>query len=247
MKPITCLLIEDEKLSRDELRYLLEPYDYIHIVGEADSGTVGYALIKSLKPDLIFLDISMPGMSGMELAAKFDYLASRPKIVFTTAHQDYAVKAFELDALDYLLKPYDDRRFHATMERIRQCFSSIKSIEKRASPSQFTGQVKRIAVLRDDKTLLLDLQQIFYCAAENEKIYLHTYQDIYEVTGTLLDVIERAYLFRIHRSYAVNLLHIHELYPWFNGTYQICLNDALKTKLTVSRSYVKTLKSELHL
>lgn len=247
MKPITCLLIEDEKLSRDELRYLLEPYDYIHILGEADSGTEGYAMIKALKPDLIFLDISMPGMSGVDLAAKLDYLANRPKIVFTTAHQDYAVKAFELDALDYLLKPYDDRRFHATMERIRQYFSDLKATEKDTHPMSLSGQVKRIAVQRDDKTLLLDLQQVVYCCAENDKIYIHTHQAIYDVGGTLLDVIERAHLFRIHRSYAVNLQHIHELYPWFNGTYQICMNDAVKTKLTVSRSYVKTLKSALRL
>lgn len=247
MKPITCLLIEDEKHSRDELRYLLEPYAYIETIGEASSGTDGYDLIKSLRPDLIFLDISMPGMSGIELAGKLSYLAHHPQIVFTTAHQDHAVKAFELGAIDYLLKPYDERRFHATMERIRQHFSSQSSHVRTVSAHTSETKPARLAVQRDEKTLLIDMTQILYCSAENDRILIHTLQGDFDTNCTLQDLIEKTQLFRIHRSYAVNLSHISELYPWFNGTYQVCLSNLAHTPLTVSRSYVKALKKILHL
>lgn len=247
MKPITCLLIEDEKLSRDELRYLLEPYAYIEVIGEASSGLEGYELIKTLRPDLIFLDISMPGMSGIELAGKLSYLAHRPQIVFTTAHQDHAVKAFELGAIDYLLKPYDERRFHATMERIRQHFVLQHTHTRPGTPLTPEPKPTRLAVQLDDKTLLIDMSQILYCSAENDRILVHTLQGDYDTSCTLQELIEKTHLFRIHRSYAVNLSHIAELYPWFNGTYQVCLSDPAHTPLTVSRSYVKALKKVFQL
>ena len=246
MKTLTCLIIEDEPLTLEELKYLLKSYDYIEMIGEAKNGIEGLQQIKSLKPDLIFLDINMPGLSGIELAEQLKYLSKRPLVIFTTAHQSYAINAFELGALDYLLKPYDDKRLHLTMERVLK--SMPLSIGTEVSSQEFyKAELGRLAVTVSDKVLLIDVNQITYCIAENDKVIVHTRQDEYETNNTLLEVTEKTKLFKIHRSCIVNLKAVKELYPWFNGTYQIKLDDKEQNILTVSRSHVKPLKQALGL
>ncbi len=244
MKALTCLIIEDEHLTLEELKYLLKPYDYIEIIGEARNGTEGLQLIKSLKPDLIFLDINMPGLSGIELTEHLIYLSKRPVVIFTTAHQGYALDAFELGALDYLLKPYDQKRLHITMERILKSVQASTVSENTLQEPQKEG-IGRLAVTVSDKVLLIDIEHITHCVSESEKTIVFSRQGQYETRYTLSEVEEKTKFFRVHRSCIVNLKAVTEIYPWFNGTYQIKINDKAQTLLTVSRSHVKPLKQAL--
>lgn len=242
MITFTCILIEDELHTREELKYLLEPYECIEIIGEAADGISGYELIKQLKPDLVFLDISMPGMSGIELASRMVFLNKEPKVIFTTAHREYALNAFDLGAFDYLLKPYEASRIQKMIQKLIQSEGSKSTeskVDKLAEPKSH-----KLAVQSRDKVILIDLKSILYCSSENEKVKVVSTLGEFESTMTLSEIAEKTTLFRIHRGILVNLDYAQELYPWFNGTYQLVLRDDQRTTLTVSRSYVKQLKDQ---
>lgn len=244
MKKITCILVEDEKPSMDELRFILEPYEMLEIIGEATTGKSGFELIKTLHPDLVFLDISMPEGSGIELASKLMFLTKRPEIIFTTAHTQHAINAFELGAIDYLLKPYDDRRLHKTMERVRELFAPSPVEEAIVATSE---KCERLPVMQGEKVVLVPVDQINYCSTDKDQTLIHTREGVLRCNLTLSEITLKTNLFRVHRGTLVNLSKIKEIYPWFNGTYQIVLNDSLGSILLVSRSYVKVLKQKLHI
>lgn len=237
-----CLIIEDETHSREELKYLLEPYECIQIIGEASDGLSGYERIKQDKPDLVFLDISMPGLSGIEIASRLVFLNKQPMIIFTTAHREYALNAFDIGAFDYLLKPYDPSRIKKMIEKLLKQEApkgNVSELTKEQPPKTF-----KLAVQSRDKVILIDLKSILYCYSENDRVTVVSSLGQFECTMTLGEIAEKTNLFRIHRSYLVNLDFALELYPWFNGTYQLVLKDDAKTVLTVSRSYVKQLKEQ---
>lgn len=244
MKKITCILVEDEKPSMDELRFILEPYEMLEIIGEANTGKSGFELTKALHPDLVFLDISMPEGSGIELASKLMFLTKRPEIIFTTAHTQHAINAFELGAIDYLLKPYDERRLHKTMERVRELFLPSPVEAAAAANSE---KCDRLPVFQGEKVVLVPIDQIDYCSADKDQTLIHTSDGVLSCNLTLSEIIQKTNLFRVHRGTLVNLRRIKEIYPWFNGTYQIVLNDSKGSSLVVSRSFVKALKQELHI
>lgn len=236
------LIIEDEVHSKEELRYLLEPYECIEVIGSASDGISGYERIKELKPDLIFLDISMPGLSGIELASRMTFLNKQPLIIFTTAHREYAINAFDIGAFDYLLKPYDATRIQKMIEKLNRLdLQKSNSLDAQKEPVLKTN---KLAVQSRDKVILIDLKSILYCYSENDRIIVVSSLGQFDSTMTLCEIGEKTNLFRIHRSYLVNLDYAQELYPWFNGTYQLVLKDDSKTVLTVSRSYVKLLKEQ---
>lgn len=236
------LIIEDEVHSKEELRYLLEPYECIEVIGSASDGISGYERIKELKPDLIFLDISMPGLSGIELASRMTFLNKQPLIIFTTAHREYAINAFDIGAFDYLLKPYDATRIQKMIEKLNRLdLQKSNSLDAQKEPVLKTN---KLAVQSRDKVILIDLKSILYCYSENDRIIVVSSLGQFDSTMTLCEIAEKTNLFRIHRSYLVNLDYAQELYPWFNGTYQLVLKDDSKTVLTVSRSYVKLLKEQ---
>lgn len=236
------LIIEDEVHSKEELSYLLEPYECIEVIGSASDGISGYERIKELKPDLIFLDISMPGLSGIELASRMTFLNKQPLIIFTTAHREYAINAFDIGAFDYLLKPYDATRIQKMIEKLNRLdLQKSNSLDAQKEPVLKTN---KLAVQSRDKVILIDLKSILYCYSENDRIIVVSSLGQFDSTMTLCEIGEKTNLFRIHRSYLVNLDYAQELYPWFNGTYQLVLKDDSKTVLTVSRSYVKLLKEQ---
>lgn len=240
MQQLKCLLIEDEIPSRDDLKFFLEDYEYITIVGEADNGDDGFKLIKEITPDVVFLDVNMPGLSGVEIAKKLKYLVNPPVIIFTTAYSEYAVRAFEFGAVDYLMKPYDANRIHISMERLKERFKLMTDDTR-----ELLSPLERIPAVQGNRTVMIDVDQIIFCSAEAEKIIIHCNHGNFESLNTLHELTDSTKLFRIHRSYAVNLSQIHSIVPWFNGTYQIKLNDIEDTELPVSRSYVKPLKKAL--
>lgn len=247
MNKIRCIIIEDELPTQQELQFLLERYDFIEVVASAVDGDKGYALIRDQQPDVVFLDISIPGMSGIEIAGKLRYMSQSPRVVFTTAYSEHAVKAFDLGAADYLLKPYDEERVHLALERILKGYRI--SNEEAGPPEGKSGprRLERLPALENGKTILIDVQTIHYCVSEDETVIIHSESGIYQSLNTLQELVDRAGLFRIHKSFVVNSRRIREIYPWFNGTYQIVLDNSERSLLTVSRSYVKALKGELGL
>lgn len=247
MKKIRCIIIEDELPTQQELRYLLEQYDFVEVVGCAADGERGYAQIREMQPDVVFLDISIPGMSGIEIAAKLRYMSRPPRVVFTTAYSEHAVKAFDLGAADYLLKPYDEERVHLALERILKGFRMSNKTALVQDEKCAVRRLERLPALENGKTILVDVHGISYCVSENDSVIIHSDDGTYQSLNTLQELAERAGLFRIHKSFVVNSRRIREIYPWFNGTYQIVLDNPERSLLTVSRSYVKALKAELGL
>lgn len=247
---LTYVIIEDEAPSLEELAFLLAPFEGFECVGSAQNGEQGLALIKYYRPDIIFLDVNMPKVDGLSLASGLKYLQKKPVIVFTTAFREYAADAFELGALDYLLKPYDEKRIVDVIDRIRKYFDmqlkhGTQSEGLRVDKKNQPDKQNRLAGLFGDRTRLIPIHAIYYVYSDKEKLWIVSEEGTFECTYTLSEIVDRTTLFRIHRCTLVNLERVKELYPWFNGTYQVTLNHPENINLTVSRSYVKSLKQAL--
>ncbi|MBX0359645.1 LytTR family DNA-binding domain-containing protein [Halobacillus sp. Nhm2S1] len=238
---ITVLIVDDERFSREELNFLLKPYDRIEVVGEAGSGDEAVMQTLKLQPDVLFLDVEMPKMDGMAVAKAVQELKKVPEIVFATAYPDFAVEAFRQKAIDYLLKPYDEEQLNETVERIEK---KLQPVEEKAvnSPS-------KLAVEVEDTIEYLNPSEIMYVHREDRITKIVGKQKVYETKDALKDVEERLQgfpFFRIHKSYLVNLDYVYRLTPWFNGAYQLELQGT-EEKLSVSRNYVKELRKKLEL
>ncbi|WP_394220001.1 LytR/AlgR family response regulator transcription factor [Halobacillus trueperi] len=238
---ITVLIVDDERFSREELNFLLEPYEGIEVVGEAGSGDEAVMQTLKLQPDVLFLDVEMPKMDGMAVAKAVQELKKVPEIVFATAYPDFAVEAFRQKALDYLLKPFDEEQLSETVERIEKKFAPAE--ERTAYPPS------KLAVEVEDTIEYLDPSEIMYVHREDRVTKIVGKQKVYETRDALKDVEQRLQgfsFFRIHKSYLVNLDYVHRLTPWFNGAYQLELQET-EEKLSVSRNYVKELRKKLEL
>ncbi|REJ06456.1 LytR/AlgR family response regulator transcription factor [Halobacillus trueperi] len=238
---ITVLIVDDERFSREELNFLLKPYESIEVVGEAGSGDEAVMQTLKLQPDVLFLDVEMPKMDGMAVAKAVQELKKVPEIVFATAYPDFAVEAFRQKAIDYLLKPFDEEQLSETVERIEK---KLKPVEEKVvkSPS-------KLAVEVEDTIEYLDPSDIMYVHREDRITKIVGKQKVYETKDALKDVEKRLQgfsFFRIHKSYLVNLDFVHRLTPWFNGAYQLELQET-EEKLSVSRNYVKELRKKLEL
>nr|WP_256522132.1 LytTR family DNA-binding domain-containing protein [Halobacillus sp. A5] len=240
MGSIQALIVDDERFSREELIYLLQSYDSILIAGEADSGEKAIMKAIQLQPDVIFLDVEMPKMNGMEVAKSVQELRKVPAIVFTTAYPDFAVEAFRHEAVDYLLKPFDEE----------QLGDAIARLEKKLQPVETTvSRPSKLAVEGDDEIHYLSPADILYVYREDRLTKIVGKDHVYESKWTLKQVEERLKgfsFFRIHKSYLVNLQYVDRLTPWFNGAYQLELKGR-NEKLSVSRNYVKGLRKQLEL
>ncbi|KGK91858.1 hypothetical protein DP73_00550 [Desulfosporosinus sp. HMP52] len=266
---ISVVIADDESLARDELTYLLKQCSDVDIVGEATEGAEALALILDLKPDVAFLDIHMPNLDGLAVARKLLEEDLNLMIVFATAYDRHAIQAFEVSAIDYLLKPFDEERVIKTMERIRQRIESPLTAAKGhvlnnallellskmtgdglSMPKRHTqvSKISKLAVQSEESVVLIDPQDILYVYRENREVFIKTEEKVYLIKATLQTLEEKlaSYpFFRPHRSYLVNLNFARELVPWFNGAYTLILNDAKRSKVPVSRAYVKALKDEL--
>jgi len=252
---IRCIIVEDEIPAAEELKYLISQHDDFVVEAIAYNGEEGDKKIKDLNPDVIFLDINMPLMNGVELAKKIQEEDLGTVIVFLTAYSEHAIKAFELNVLDYILKPVDENRLEKTLDRIRTKFSDEKEtgdipevlaklmekFEQKNSPyKKLPGEI-------NGKIVLIDMKDIFYCYIEGEKTYIKTFNENY-LTGDTLNCLEKkTNFFRAHRSFIVNLDNVKELYAWFNGAYKIVMNDSAMSEIPISRNNVKKLKEILGL
>ena len=253
---IRCVLVDDEQPARDELRYLLSRYDDVDIVGEADSASKAVALVGQSLPDVVFLDIQMPGQSGFDVIARLGGMRKMPLVVFVTAYDNYAVKAFEESAIDYIMKPLAEQRLDQTLGRIRQQLGdeSGAGLETKLQAllvqmGTAKDQVK-VSVEKNGRIHLFAPDDIIYCSYELGKIMIYTGEGALPLYGIatmdkLAEHLVGYSFFRTHRAVLVNLDWILEFSPWFNGKYNLIMNDAKRSELAVSRTRVKAFKQRL--
>jgi len=244
-KTWTTLIIDDEQLARQRLMRLLEPYENIDIIGEAVNGQDGLEKIETLKPDLIFLDIEMPVFNGFEMLGQLQH---QPKVVFTTAYDQYAIKAFEEDSIDYLLKPVETGRLEKTIKRLQQTQHQpidYGNLDVLMRHLQGTKNIKTLTVKIGDKILLVKLDTIIYIEAEEKYVFLHTVDGKKHLTDFTISSLEEKLpdqFVRIHRSTVINSDQIKEIRKGFNGAFVFVMNNTENTRLKSSRSNGEVLR-----
>lgn len=253
---LKALIVDDEYPARQELRYLLNNFDNIEIVGEAANAQEALALIKALDYQVLFLDVSMPGMTGLELGAAIQELPRPPHVIFITAYDEYALQAFEVNAVDYLLKPVEPGRLKKAIDKIIKASQEVsvdapeKETPKTAKGKPDATQIKidRIPAEKQGKTVLVAESDIFYAFTEQDYIYIKTFNDKLLTRFTLKDLAARLnpqMFFRTHRCYLVNLHKVKEIVPFFNGTYNLVVEDKEQSEVPVSRAQAKKLRKIL--
>ncbi len=259
--PARCLIIDDESPAREELRHLLGGFDDVVVVGEATTAEEAQVLIGSVAYDLVLLDIRMPGMGGLELARWLADTASRPAVVFTTAYADHAVEAFDLEAADYLVKPFDAQRLRRAVDRaLEQRAEQQQKEPTDPLPREPTGggdPVARIPVHKGGRILLVEEPRIAFAEAARGYAYLKLItpnvgqvqldDDRLLTSYTLHDLEERfsATFVRTHRSYLVNLRHVREVVPQVGGTLVLVMADRDRSQVPVARRQASELRRRL--
>lgn len=243
---IHVMVAEDEQLAKGELIYLLEKEANVVLCPSAETGDELVSLYVEHEPDVIFLDVHMPGMSGVEAAREIAKLAymQPPLFVFTTAYDAYAIEAFEIEAIDFLLKPYDDTHFKRAMKRINKHMQQIKTKEEHDLKLGDSPTTPKLLIDDGDKMVVLSPESIYYAVPFKRMLEIHTESKVIESRMTLQELETKLHgfsFFRTHRSYLVNLNHVQEITPWFNGTSNVTLKDKNQTSIPVSRAARKIL------
>jgi two-component system, LytTR family, response regulator len=248
MKKIRVLIVDDEPIAREGLRTLLSAEPTIEIVGECRNGREAVKAIRELSPDILFLDVQMPRMGGFEVITEVG-IDRMPVVVFITAYDQYAIKAFEIDAMDYLLKPFDEERFQRTLERIKQYFQRgdyqilnerLTSLFNRMDrgDSKSVEKIGRLVIKTAGRIFFINADEIDWIEAFGNYVKLHVGDKAHLLRETMDAMAERLpsdKFLRIRRSVIVNIDRIKELRPLFKGEYQIILTDG--TELTSSRRF----------
>lgn len=240
---LRALIVDDEAPARSELRYVLGQLGNIEVVGEATNAGEAIELIKALTYDVVFLDIQMQGLTGLQAAEIVKELPASPQLVFVTAYGEHAVKAFELEAVDYLVKPFEETRLKKTIEKIKAKKKTGK--EKKNEPTSKSG-VNLLPVQDKGKTTLIAISDVLYVHAQNERIFVHVQGGVYNTRLNLKELEDRLLphdFMRTHRSYLVNIRKAKELIPMFHGSFIIRLSGGIV--VPVSRRKTKELKSLL--
>lgn len=257
---LKALIVDDEYPARQELRYALDGFDNVEIVGEATNAQEALALIKALDYHVLFLDISMPGISGLDLGAAIQELPNKPRIIFVTAYDQYAVQAFEVNAIDYVLKPVEPGRLKKAIEKVIKSYQETAAGGEAEAGKNGKGQrgkimpdpthikIDRIPAEKYGKTVLVAESDIFYAFTEQDYIYVKTYDDKLLTRFTLKELearLDPSMFFRTHRCYLVNLHKVKEIVPFFNGTYNLVVEDKERSEVPVSRAQAKKLRKIL--
>jgi two-component system response regulator LytT len=258
--PLSAIIVDDEQLARDELAYLLKNLGDVNVVAQGKNGLEGVNLIKEHNPDLVFLDVQMPGLDGFGVIKKLlDRKVPLPKIVFATAFDQYAVKAFEVNAVDYLLKPFDKKRVALSVEKARAKIEAGAGPEEkfdtllRMLESQ-KPQTAKILIKAAGRLFLTDPKDICYATIEDGVITVATSghaglegQSNCRTLEELFDSLDPASFWRAHRSFLVNINHIREVVPWFKSSYQLRMDDKKQTEVPVSRAQTRRLRELFNL
>ena len=252
--PIDTLIVDDEKPAREELAFLLKGFPEINVIGQGKNGVEAVALIKEHAPDLVFLDVQMPGLDGFGVLKKLvERRLKMPHIVFATAFDNYAVQAFEVNAVDYVLKPFDKGRIAKAIQRARRAIETHTSATERLeqlvsqlSAGKQASQPVKLLVKSQQRLLLVDSEDIIFAGIEDGLITVagrdvegtSNYRTLEELNATL----DSDAFWRPHRSYLVNIHHIKEVVPWFKSSYMLKMSDKKQTEIPVSRAQTKRLR-----
>jgi len=245
VEPVRVLIVDDEPPARAKVRRFLAADAEVEVVGEAGSGPEAVDAIQRLRPDLVFLDIQMPGADGFGVLGALDD-GAMPQVVFVTAYDAYALRAFEVHAVDYLLKPFDADRFRTALARAKErvrARPAADDLEQRirralAEARPPAAYLDRVLVRTGDRAVFLRTDEIDWLEAEENYVRVHAGREPHLVRGTLAGLEERldpARFIRVHRSHVVNLASIRELHPWSHGDWMIVLRDG--RELMLSRRY----------
>ena len=264
--PLRVVIIDDEALARQELQYLLESSGDVEVLGTGRNGIEAVDLIRAHKPDVAFLDVQMPGLDGFGVLKQLiEKRVILPQVVFATAYDQYAVKAFEVNAVDYLLKPFDQARVAQTVEKARLRLPAAEPKieagtaakldvllrlmgEQAQNPKANTGKV---VVRAQSRLLLVDQKDICFASIDEGTISVTTptvegHANV-RTLEELMDQLEPETFWRAHRSFVVNIQHIREVVPWFKSSYQLRMDDPKKTEIPVSRNQTKRLRELFNL
>jgi two-component system, LytTR family, response regulator LytT len=246
--PISTVLVDDEAPALDELSFLLKDFPDIEIVATAANGPEAVRVIEDCEPDLVFLDVQMPGMDGLGVINRLKSdKAPIPAFVLCTAFEQYALEAFRLEALDYLLKPVEKERLAQTVERARRALA-----EPEPAPLAPPPPVRaKLLVKSAGRNLIVDASDLIYASIQDGLITVVTSlgegQSNYKTIEELQSNLDPATFWRVHRSYLVNINRIRELIPWFKSSFQIRMDDKAQTEIPVSRVQTKRLRELLKL
>ena len=276
---LSAIIVDDEQLARDELKYLLDAAGGVEVVAQGTNGIEAVALIEEHRPDLVFLDVQMPGLDGFAVIKRLiDRRRKKPpvdgaeaeplpQIVFATAYDQYAVRAFDVNAVDYLLKPFDRHRVLQALERVRgrltggvpgssgarpdsQIDALLKLLNRPHGASR-TPQPAKLIVQAQSRLLLVDQADICYAAIDEGVIRLAMQnfegQSKCRTLEELLELLDPAVFWRAHRGFVVNLNHIREVVPWFKSSYQLRMDDKRQSEIPVSRAQTRRLRELFNL
>ena len=248
---ISAILVDDEQLACDELAYLLKDFPDIELVATGRNGLEAVQLIEDLEPDLVFLDVQMPGLDGMSVIQKLrERDVPMPHFVLATAYDQYALEAFRLEALDYILKPIEKERLAVTVERARRLIAE-KAAPKNATIPDAVRQRTKLLVKSNSRNFIVDAQDVVYATIDDGLITVvatniegeSNYRTIEELQSNL----DPDVFWRVHRSFLVNINRIKEVIPWFKSSFQLRMDDKKHTEIPVSRVQTKRLRALLKL
>lgn len=247
---IRVLIVDDEAPARDELKFLLERIPEIRIVDMATTGKEALLKIMEQKPDVVFLDIQMPDMTGLVVCRELTQRLKPeeiPFIIFATAYDQHALEAFEVNAVDYILKPFDEERLQVTMEKVKRLVHAADPEPLRRILSLLEKPKKtKLPVEENERIILLNPQEIVYCSISDRHVIIKTQGHEYKTGYNLGELEQRLGFLRTHKSYLVNPEMVREIIPWFNGTYNLVLQDNEGTNIPVSRTYLKEVRHVLN-
>jgi two-component system LytT family response regulator/two-component system response regulator LytT len=269
---LSAIIIDDEQLAREELTYLLAQVGGVDVVAQGANGIEAVELIEEHHPDMVFLDVQMPGLDGFAVIQKLMDRRSKagnevepmPQVVFATAYDQYAVRAFDVNAVDYLLKPFDRTRVEQAVERVRgrlagstpgslpeSQIESLLRLLNRPQGASRTPQPAKLIVQAQSRLLLIDQAEICFAAIDDGVIRVVTQSfegsSKCRTLEELLDLLDPALFWRAHRGFVVNINHIREVVPWFKSSYQLRMNDKQKTEIPVSRAQTRRLRELFNL
>jgi two-component system, LytTR family, response regulator len=250
--PLSAVIVDDEQLARDELSYLLKSVDDVHVIAQGHNGLEAINLIKEFSPDLLFLDVQMPGLDGFGVIKKLlDKKIPLPQIIFATAYDQYAVKAFEVNAIDYLLKPFDKKRVNQAVEKARRRVQGAAAGTEKLDTlmkllESQRPQNSKVLLRAAGRLLLVDQKDVCFASIEDGIISVVATnlegQSNCRTLEELLEALDPEMFWRAHRSFVVNINRIKEVVPWFKSSYQLRMDDRKQTEVPVSRAQTRRLR-----
>ena len=261
---LRAIVVDDEQLARDELGYLLGRLGGVEIIGQAGNGIEALGTIARLQPDVVFLDVQMPGLTGFEVARRLLETRASAEIIFVTAYDQHAIEAFEVNAVDYLLKPVEQARLEVAVDRARRRMAVDHAFD-RGGASVNTAQLEkiieivaerqsrreRLAIKVGERFMLVQAEDVIYASLRDDGIAVvtdhHAGTSNYRTLDELQDRLDSKVFWRVHRSHLVNINKIKEIVPWFSRNYILRMKDAKTTEIPVSRTQTKRLREYLKL